>query len=56
MWNMYKVYLFQYLDQLTNGASSIRILLPLCGKSGDLMWLYQQVRYPKCEKVEFVEP
>ena len=32
---------FQYIDKLTEGDSKIRIFLPLCGRAGDLMWLYE---------------
>ncbi|XP_023338705.1 probable thiopurine S-methyltransferase [Eurytemora carolleeae] len=34
-------YLVKYLDQLVTGDAKIRIFLPLCGKAGDLNWLYQ---------------
>ena len=33
-------YFVQYLDQLVTGDAKIRIFLPLCGKAGDLNWLY----------------
>jgi len=34
-------YLVKYIDKLTEGDAKIRIFLPLCGKAGDLMWLYK---------------
>jgi len=34
-------YLLKYLDTLTQGASNVRFFVPLCGKAGDLMHLYQ---------------
>ena len=30
------------MDQLTSGDKKIRIFLPMCGKAGDLSWLWQQ--------------
>jgi len=43
-WNSDKPhqYLLKYLDVLTAGSSSCKFFLPLCGKAGDLMYLYQQ--------------
>ena len=38
------VLLFQYLDQLAPGNSKVRIFLPMCGKAGDLMYLYQVIK------------
>lgn len=35
-------YLVKYLDKLTEGGANVRIFVPLCGKAGDLLWLYQQ--------------
>eukprot|EP00088_Acartia_fossae_P043231 TRINITY_DN4551_c0_g1_i5.p1 TRINITY_DN4551_c0_g1~~TRINITY_DN4551_c0_g1_i5.p1 ORF type:complete len:450 (-),score=92.03 TRINITY_DN4551_c0_g1_i5:1172-2521(-) len=35
-------FLVKYLDDLKNGQDKIRIFLPMCGKAGDLMWLYNQ--------------
>jgi len=35
-------YLLKYLDVLTAGSSSCRFFLPLCGKAGDLLYLYEQ--------------
>lgn len=35
-------FLVKYLDELKNGQDKIRIFLPMCGKAGDLMWLYNQ--------------
>jgi len=35
-------YLVKYMDQLTSGDKKIRIFLPMCGKAGDLSWLWQQ--------------
>merc|ERR1719427_455302 len=35
-------YLVKYLDTLKGGQDKIRIFLPMCGKAGDLMWLYNQ--------------
>jgi len=35
-------YLVKYLDELKGGQDKIRIFLPMCGKAGDLMWLYNQ--------------
>ena len=32
----------QYLDVLTAGAKSVRFFLPLCGKAGDLLYLYNE--------------
>lgn len=34
-------YLVKYLDILTKGDSSVKFFLPLCGKAGDLMYLYK---------------
>jgi len=34
-------YLVKYIDQLAVGSSKVRIFLPMCGKAGDLMYLYQ---------------
>jgi len=34
-------YLLKYLDILTQGASNVRFFMPLCGKAGDMMHLYQ---------------
>jgi len=43
-WNSEKPhqYLLKYLDVLTAGASSCKFFLPLCGKAGDLMYLYKE--------------
>ena len=38
------VLLFQYLDQLAPGNSKVRIFLPMCGKAGDLVYLYQVIK------------
>jgi thiopurine S-methyltransferase len=35
-------YLTKYIDELKAGQDKIRIFLPMCGKAGDLMWLYNQ--------------
>jgi len=35
-------HLVKNLDKLTVGKKDARILLPLCGKAGDIMWLYNQ--------------
>jgi len=35
-------FLVKYMDELKNGQDKIRIFLPMCGKAGDLMWLYNQ--------------
>ena len=32
----------QYLDVLTAGSKSVRFFLPLCGKAGDLVHLYNE--------------
>ena len=32
----------QYLDVLTGGSKSVRFFLPLCGKAGDLLYLYNE--------------
>ena len=32
----------QYLDVLTAGSKSVRFFLPLCGKAGDLLHLYNE--------------
>ena len=32
----------QYLDVLTAGSKSVRFFLPLCGKAGDLLYLYNE--------------
>ena len=32
----------QYLDVLTAGTKSVRFFLPLCGKAGDLLHLYNE--------------
>ena len=37
-----KYYFVQYIEELKNGKDKIRIFLPMCGKAGDLMWLYRQ--------------
>lgn len=34
-------YLVKYLDILTQGDSGVKFFLPLCGKAGDLMYLYK---------------
>jgi len=34
--------LVKYEEKLTEGSSNVRIFLPLCGKSGDLMHLYNK--------------
>jgi len=43
-WNSEKPhqYLLKYLDVLTAGSSSCKFFLPLCGKAGDLMYLYNE--------------
>ena len=33
---------FQYMDTLTGGSKSVRFFLPLCGKAGDLVYLYNE--------------
>ena len=35
-------YLIKYIDELTGGRSNIRVFVPLCGKSVDMMWLVDQ--------------
>lgn len=35
-------FLVKYIEELKNGKDKIRIFLPMCGKAGDLMWLYKQ--------------
>lgn len=35
-------YLVKYLDLLTGGAKGVRFFLPLCGKAGDLVHLYNE--------------
>ena len=35
-------YLIKYVDELTGGRSNIRVFLPLCGKSVDMLWLADQ--------------
>jgi len=44
MWHSQEpqTYLVKYLDLLKGGKEKMRILLPLCGKAGDIMWLYNQ--------------
>ncbi|XP_068682652.1 probable thiopurine S-methyltransferase [Montipora capricornis] len=32
----------KYLDELTGGRSSVRVFVPLCGKSLDMLWLAEQ--------------
>ena len=34
--------LFKYVDELTGGRSNLRVFLPLCGKSVDMLWLADQ--------------
>ncbi|XP_077991306.1 putative thiopurine S-methyltransferase [Glandiceps talaboti] len=34
--------LVQHIDTLTNGRKGLKILLPLCGKTIDLIWLAEQ--------------
>jgi len=43
-WNSDKPhqYLVKYLDVLTGGSKSVRFFLPLCGKAGDLLYLYNE--------------
>merc|ERR1712079_910197 len=43
-WNSEKPhqYLVKYLDVLTGGSKSVRFFLPLCGKAGDLVYLYNE--------------
>jgi len=43
-WNSDKPhqYLLKYIDTLTAGSSNCKIFLPLCGKAGDLMYLYKE--------------
>lgn len=36
------LFLDQYLDVLTGGSKSVRFFLPLCGKAGDLLYLYNE--------------
>ncbi|XP_078349480.1 thiopurine S-methyltransferase-like [Oculina patagonica] len=35
-------YLIKYIDELTGGRSNIRVFVPLCGKSVDMLWLADQ--------------
>ena len=35
-------FLIKYADELTQGRSSLRVFVPLCGKSLDLLWLADQ--------------
>ena len=32
-------YLIKYVNELTGGRSNLRIFVPLCGKSVDMLWL-----------------
>ena len=43
-WHREKVnkYLIKYVDELTGGRSKLRVFLPLCGKSVDMLWLADQ--------------
>jgi len=43
-WNSEKPhqYLVKHLDVLTGGSKSVRFFLPLCGKAGDLLYLYNE--------------
>ena len=34
--------LIKYVDELTGGRSNLRVFLPLCGKSVDMLWLADQ--------------
>ena len=34
--------LIKYVDELTGGRSNLRVFLPLCGKSVDMLWLANQ--------------
>ena len=35
-------FLIKYADELTQGRSSLRVFVPLCGKSLDMLWLADQ--------------
>ena len=35
-------YLIKYIDELTGGRLNIRVFVPLCGKSVDMLWLADQ--------------
>ena len=35
-------YLIKYVDELTAGRSNVRVFVPLCGKSLDMLWLADQ--------------
>ena len=35
-------YLIKYVDELTGGRSNVRVFVPLCGKSLDMLWLADQ--------------
>ena len=43
-WHRLEVHdiLIKYVDQLTGGRSNLRVFLPLCGKSVDMLWLADQ--------------
>ena len=38
----HRICFFQHLDVLTGGSKSVRFFLPLCGKAGDLLYLYNE--------------
>ena len=35
-------YLIKYVDELTSGRAKVRVFVPLCGKSVDMLWLADQ--------------
>ena len=35
-------FLVKYIDELTGGRSNLRVFVPLCGKSVDMLWLADQ--------------
>lgn len=35
-------YLIKYVDELTGGRAKVRVFVPLCGKSVDMLWLADQ--------------
>ncbi len=39
------VFLTKYINMLTLGRPSVSVFVPLCGKSVDMRWLYDQVLY-----------
>jgi len=34
--------LVQYFDKLTNGKANVAVYFPMCGKTLDMMWVYEQ--------------